>query len=163
MFKSPDQALAFAFRTRGSLVISIPSGTYIANKTDNENTSDRMTKYDLHAQAGMIFSFLSRRPESEQLYAFYLHGTVRERKLAAALLVKRHAERFRKYGLSRVQLRNAIFARSVRDVTASSGLSHHKAWNLRRELADLMQPLQHSLMDALWDWLEQPNIYIEQH
>ena len=162
MFRSPDQALAFAFRMRGSLVISIPSGTYIANKTDDQSTSDRLTKYDLHAQAGMIFSFLSRRPESEQLYAFYLHGTIRERKLAAALLVKRNAERFRKYGLSRVQLRNAIFARSVRDVTAASGLSHYKAWNLRRELADLMQPIQHGLMDALWDWLEQPNSMIEQ-
>jgi hypothetical protein len=157
MFRSPDQALAFAFKMRGTAVISIPSGTYIANKTDNQNTSDRLTKYDLHAQAGMIFSFLSRRPEAEQLYAFYLHGTMRERKLAAALMVRENAEQFSKYRLNKVQLRNAIFARSVRDVTATSGLSHHKAWNLRRDLADLLQPTQHRLMDALWLWLERPN------
>lgn len=157
MFRSPDQALAFAFRMRNSSVISIPSATYIANKTDNESTSDRLTQYDLHAQVGLIFSFLSRRPEAEQLYAFFLHGTIRERQLAAALLLKKNRDRFSKYGLDTRQLRKALLARSVRDVTDVAGLTHHRAWNLRRDLADLLQPIQHSLMDALWEWLEQPN------
>ena len=164
MFRSPDQALAFAFRMRNSSVISIPSATYIANKTDNEHASDRLTQYDLHAQVGMIFAFLSRRPEMEQLYAFYLHGTIRERQLAAALIIKKNRGRFDRYGLESRKLRKAILARSVRDVTAVSGLTHHRAWHLRRDLAELMLPIQHSLMDALWDWLllDQPNTALVQ-
>lgn len=154
MFRSPDQALAFAFRMRSSAVISIPSATYIANKTDNENTSDRLTQYDLHAQAGMIFSFLSRRPEDEQAYAFFLHGTIRERRLAATLLLKKNGERLGKYGLSSKQLRDALTGKSVRDVSEVSGLTQHKAWKFRRELAEIMAPIQDRLMDGLWEWLD---------
>lgn len=159
MFRSPDQALAFAFRMRNSSVISIPSATYIANKTDNEHASDRLTQYDLHAQVGMIFAFLSRRPDDEQLYAFYLHGTIRERKLAAALMIKKNRDRLGKYGLSSYQLRNALLGKSVREVSDIAGLSHTKAWKFRRELAEMLEPVQHRLMDALWDWLctEQAN------
>lgn len=153
MFRSPDQALAFAFRMRNSSVISIPSATYIANKTDNEHASDRLTQYDLHAQVGMIFGFLSRRPEDEQLYAFYLHGANKERKLAAALLVRKYGDRLGKYGLSKKQLRDALIGKSVREVTELSGLPHHKAWKFRRELADIMSPIQDRLMDSLWEWL----------
>lgn len=163
MFRSPDQALAFAFRMRSSAVISIPSATYIANKTDNENTSDRLTQYDLHAQAGMIFSFLSRRPEDEQAYAFFLHGTIRERRLAATLLLKKNGERLGKYGLSSKQLRDALIGKSVRDVSEVSGLTQHKAWKFRRELAEIMAPIQDRLMDGLWEWLEASNTMLEQH
>ena len=163
MFRSPDQALAFAFRMRSSAVISIPSATYIANKTDNENTSDRLTQYDLHAQAGMIFSFLSRRPEDEQAYAFFLHGTIRERRLAATLLLKKNGDRLSRYGLSRVQLRSALLGKSVRDVSEVSGLTQHKAWKFRRELAEIMAPIQDRLMDGLWEWLDASNTMLEQH
>lgn len=163
MFRSPDQALAFAFRMRSSAVISIPSATYIANKTDNENTSDRLTQYDLHAQAGMIFSFLSRRPEDEQAYAFFLHGTIRERRLAATLLLKKNGERLGKYGLSSKQLRDALIGKSVRDVSEVSGLTQHKAWKFRRELAEIMAPIQDRLMDGLWEWLDASNTMLEQH
>ena len=154
MFRSPDQALAFAFRMRNSSVISLPSATYIAQKTDNESTSDRLTQYDLHAQVGMIFSFLSRRPEMEQVYAFFLHGTMRERKLAASLIIKKNRNLFRHFGLGWKELRDAILAKSVRDVVDVSGLSQYKAWKFRRELASVLAPLQNSLMDALWEYLE---------
>ena len=155
MFKSPDQALAFAFRMRNSSVISLPSATYIANKTDNESTSDRLTQYDLHAQAGMIFSFLSRRPEDEQLYAFYLHGTIEEQRLVAKALSGKLKDHLSKYGLDSYQLRNAILCKSVRDVRDKVGLSQHKAWKFRRELAEYLQPSQNSLMDSLWEWLQE--------
>lgn len=151
MFKSPDQALAFAFRMRHSHVVSLPSSTYIANKTDHQHSSDRLTQYDLHAQAGMIFSWLSRRPEDEQIYAFYLHGTGKERRLAAALFARRNKAIFRKYGLSNLDLRNAILARSVRDVSDVSGLSQYKAWKFRRELAGLFEPIQERLMSAMYE------------
>lgn len=162
MFRSPDQALSFAFRMRSSAVISLPSSTYIANKTDNESTSDRLTQYDMHAQAGMIFNFLSRQPEMQQVYAFFLHGTMRERKLAAAFIIKRNRHVFRKYGLSWKELRDAVLGRSVRDVSAVSGLSQYKAWKFRRELAEVLSPLQDGLMDSLWCYITQSNTALEQ-
>lgn len=161
MFKSPDQALAFAFRMRNASIISIPSATYIANKTDNESTSDRLTQYDLHAQVGMIFSFLSRRPDDEQAYAFYLHGAIGEQRVAARLLIEKFGERFSKYELNNMQLENAALSRSVREVKGKVGLTQHKAWKFRRELADALAPLQNSLMDALWDWLRHPEGVVE--
>lgn len=162
MFRSPDQALAFAFRMRSSAVISIPSATYIANKTDNEHASDRLTQYDLHAQVGMIFSFLSRRSEEEQAYAFFLHGTIRERKLAAHIIVRRFGDRLGRYGLSKWQLRNAVLGNTVRNTSAVSGLSEHKAWKFRRELAEILSPIQDRLMDSLWEWLEASNTTVLQ-
>jgi hypothetical protein len=163
MFKSPDQALAFAFRMRQSSVISLPSATYIAQKTDNQHTGDRLTQYDLHAQVGMIFSFLSRRPEMEQVYAFFLHGTMRERALAASLIIKKNRQVLNCFGLDWRQLKKAVLGRSVRDVVAVSGLSQYKAWKFRRELASVLAPLQNSLMDALYDYLQQSNTAVEQH
>ena len=162
MFKSPDQALAFAFRMRQSSVISLPSATYIAQKTDNQHTGERLTQYDLHAQVGMIFSFLSRRPEMEQVYAFFLHGTIRERALAASLIIKQNRKVLNGFGLDWKQLKKAVLGRSVRDVVAVSGLSQYKAWKFRRELASVLAPLQNSLMDALYEYLEQSNTALEQ-
>lgn len=162
MFKSPDQALAFAFRMRQNAVITLPSATYIAQKTDNQNTSDRLTQYDLHAQVGMIFNFLSRRPEAEQIYAFFLHGTMRERALAASLLIKRNRQVLNRFGLGWRELKKAVLGRSVRDVVAVSGLTQYKAWKFRRELAGILAPLQNNLMDALYDYLEQSNTALEQ-
>lgn len=149
MFKSPDQALAFAFRMRQSDVVSLPSGTYIAQKTDHQHSSDRLTQYDKHAQAGMIFAWLSRRPEDEQMYAFYLHGTIEERRLAASLISKTHRQVLEKYKLSDTQLSKAILGRSVRDVSAVSGLTKYKAWGLRRDLAEIFEPIQVRLMTAM--------------
>lgn len=163
MFKSPDQALAFAFRMRNSAVISLPSATYIAQKTDNQHTGDRLTQYDLHAQVGMIFSFLSRRPEMEQVYAFFLHGTTRERALAASLIIKKNRQVLNGFGLDWRQLKKAVLGKSVRDVVAVSGLSQYKAWKFRRELAGVLAPLQNNLMDALYEYLEQSNTALEQH
>ena len=146
MFKSPDQALAFAFKTRASSVVSIPSSTYIANKTDSQHSSDRMTQYDKHAQAGMIFAWLSRRPEDEQIYAFFLHGT-----MAASLFIRRNQEQLKKYKLPNRELRNAVLGHSVRDVAHASGMTKNKAWKFRRELADIFQPIQDRLMGAMYE------------
>ncbi len=153
MFRSPDQALAFAFRMRHSHVVSLPSGTYIAQKTDHQHSSERLTKYDMHAQAGMIFAWLSRRDEDEQIYAFLLHGTIKERRLAASLFIRRHPDLLTKFKLSTVQLRNAVLGSSVRDVSAVSGLSQYKAWRLRRDLAEIFEPIQMRLMTAMEDEL----------
>lgn len=151
MFKSPDQALAFAFRMRHSHVVSLPSGTYIAQKTDHQHSSDRLTQYDLHAQAGMIFSWLSRRPEDEQLYAFLLHGTNRERRAAASLFVRRNRGRLAKYRLNNEQLKQAVMGSSVRDVSDKAGLTQYKAWKLRRDLAEIFEPVQTRLLTAMQD------------
>ena len=149
MFKSPDQALAFAFRIRRSDVVSLPSGTYIAQKTDHQHSSQRLTQYDKHAQVGMIFAWLSRRPEDEQAYAFFLHGTIEERKVAALLIKQQHRKVLDKYKLDDKQICNAILGRSVRDVSAASGLSQYKAWKLRRDLAEIFEPVQMRLMTAM--------------
>jgi len=154
MFKSPEHALRFAFRTREMQVISIPSAVNLANKVDNQNTSDRMTQYDMHAQAGMLFSFLGRRPEDEQIYAFYVYGNMRERRLAANLIVRQHRGRLARFGLNKLELRNVLLGRSSRNSAEIAGISTNKAWKLRRELAGILSPIQDRLMDATWAWLE---------
>jgi hypothetical protein len=156
MFRSPEQALSFAFRIRGTTVISLPSAVYIAQKVQSQNTSDSLSKYDLHAQAGMIFSFLGRRPEPEQAYAFFLYGEPRERKLAANFFARKYRARFGRFGLNKLELRRAILARSVRHLAQETGLTEWKSWKLRREIAGVLEPARNSLMDALWTWLE-PN------
>jgi hypothetical protein len=97
----------------------------------------------------MIFAWLSRRPEDEQAYAFYLHGTIEERKAAASLIKKQHRKVLDKYKLDDTQICNAILGRSVRDVSAASGLSQYKAWKLRRDLAEIFEPVQMRLMTAM--------------
>lgn len=153
MFKTADHALAFAFRMRHSHVVSLPSAAYLANKTASQHGTDQLTRYDLHAQAGMIFSWLSRRPDDEQLYAFFLHGTIRERRLAASLFVRQNRERFEKYKLSNLQLINAVLGRSVREVVQSSGLKQNRAWKFRRDLAEIFEPIQDRLFTAIQDEL----------
>lgn len=156
MFRSPEQALAFAFRIRGSSVISLPSTVYIAQKVEAQSTSESLSKYDLHAQAGMIFSFLSRRPDDEQAYAFYLYGEPREKRVAANFFARKYRGRLGRFGLNKMELRRAILARSVRHVSQETGLTEWKSWKLRREIAGLLEPARNCLMDALWLWLE-PN------
>lgn len=150
MFRSPEQALSFAFRIRESMVISLPSTVYIAQKTQSQNTSDGLSKYDLHAQAGMIFSFLSRRPEVEQAYAFFLYGNPREKKIACNFLARKYRERLGRFGLNKLELRRAFMARTVRAVAESTGLTEWKSWKLRGEIASCLEPVRNSLMDALW-------------
>ena len=99
----------------------------------------------------------------EQVYAFFLHGTMRERKLAASLIIKRNRKVLNQFGLGWRELRNAILGRSVRDVVAVSGLSQYKAWKFRRELASVLAPLQNSLMDALYEYLSQSNSALDEH
>lgn len=154
MFKSPEHALRFAFRMRDTSIITIPSATNLANKVDNQHSSDRLTQYDMHAQVGMLFSFLSRRPEDEQIYAFYLYGNMRERKLAANLIVRQHRGRLARFGLNKLELRNVLLGRSIRDSSEIAGISQHKAWKLRRAIAEILAPIQDRLMDGLWQWLE---------
>lgn len=147
MFQSPEQALAFAFRMRHSVVLKSPS---LGSRTDPDRSDDALTGFDLHAQAGMVFSWLSRRPEDEQIYAFYLHGTIKERRLAAWLLVRKNRRVFSKYKLTKRQLLNALIGNSVRESSAESGLTNWKAWKLRRDLADLFEPIQMRLMTAMY-------------
>jgi len=158
MFRSPEQALGFAFRIRDRSVISLPSGINLANKTEPGNYADRLSQYDLHAQAGMVFSFLNRRPQMEQAYAFFLYGRDRERRLAAAFLGAYLRERLSKYELSSTKLRRAIQAQTVRQVSDRAGLTQYKAWKFRQDLADELLPVRQRLMDALWQWLTQDGV-----
>jgi len=153
MFNTSDQALAFAFRMRHSHVVSLPSAAYMAHNSSSQHSGEQLTRYDLHAQAGMIFSWLSRRLDDEQLYAFFLHGTIKERRLAASLFVRGNRALFSKYRLNNTQLRNAVLARSVREVSEASGLKQYKAWQFRRELAELFEPIQERLFTAMQDEL----------
>jgi hypothetical protein len=99
----------------------------------------------------------------EQVYAFFLHGTMRERSLAASLIIKQNRQVLNRFGLDWRQLKKAVLGRSVRDVVAVSGLSQYKAWKFRRELASVLAPLQNSLMDALYEYLESSNTAVEAH
>ena len=155
MFRSPEQALGFAFRIRDRSVISLPSGINLANKSEPGSNGDRLSQYDLHAQAGMVFSFLSRRPQVEQAYAFYLYGNDRERRLSAAFLAAYLRERLSRYEMNGTKLRRAIQAQTIRQVSDRTGLTQYKAWKFRQDLADELLPVRQRLMDALWQWLTQ--------
>lgn len=81
--------------------------------------------------------------------------------MAVKLITEELGDRFSKYDLDNMQLEKAVLARSVRDVRDKAGLTQHKAWKFRKDLADVLAPYQNSLMDALWDWLHHPVNSIE--
>lgn len=154
MFKSPEQALGFAFRIRDRDVISIPNMEQLGTKIQETNQANRLTQQDLHAQSAFILNFLSREKEINRAYAYLLHGTERERTLAAASLAKELSSRFKRYNLSEELLAEAINARNIRKVAAATGLTNYKSWKFRRDLADALEPVRTELLDNLWDWLK---------
>jgi len=153
MFNSPEQALSFAFRVRQYDVLSVPSAMYNSKQAHSTNREERLSQYDLHAQSGLIFSWLSRRPFDEQIYAFLIHGNNVERRTAALLFARQSKAMLKKFGLSNYALRQAILGGTVREVSADSGLSHYRAWKFRRELAGFLLPIQDRLMSAMYDEL----------
>lgn len=153
MFKSPEQALGFAFRIRDRDVISIPNFEQLGAKIQETNPANRLTQQDLHAQSAFILNFLSRQKEIIKSYAYFLHGTERERTVACASLAKELSAKLKRYNLSEDLLAEAINARNIRKVAAATGLTNYKSWKFRRDLADALEPVRTELMDELWNWL----------
>jgi len=151
MFRSPEQALGFAFRIRDKSVLA--SSFALNDRVQESTKSSGLNQFDLHAQSSFIFNFISRRPEIEQAYAYYLYGTERERSESCARLAKELRNKFGKYKLSEEDLRAAMSAKNVRKVSQATGLTNYKSWKFRRHFAECLDPVRESLLEALWEHL----------
>ena len=156
MFRSPEQALGFAFRIRDRSIISIPDFERMQNKVQETDAANRLTQIDLHAQSAFIFNFLSRQKEVNKAYAYFLYGTERERTVACEFLAEALAEKLKRYRLSISDLQSGLLAKNVRKVAEATGMTAYKSWKFRRDLADALEPVRMELLDDLWGWLN-PN------
>lgn len=79
MFSSPEAALRFAFRMREKSIISSPSGVFMSKDKIKNPNAQRLTAYDFHAQAGMIFGRIDRMKEDQQVWIYLNYGNKQER------------------------------------------------------------------------------------
>ena len=147
MFKHADQALRFAFRMRQKDLISKPS---LTPSQKEKSPAERLSAHDFHAQAGMLFSFLERRPLHEQCYAFLMYGDDRERDASASILSADLA--LPKHIRDRGQLKIALLSKTVRGCAKELGISTYKAWRTKQALHGMLEPLGMRLFNAVEDW-----------
>jgi hypothetical protein len=161
MFKHPEQALRFAFKTREKVIVSMPKGVYAERINTPSHDQRTLTAYDFHAQVGMIMAYLERRPPLEQAYVFLEYGTPLERKFCARYIANHSDIRLPSMLTNRTQLRQALLGNSVRKVAHDIGISNYKAWKLRKELWSLLEPIMLRLYDSMYEWMDL-NEYPEQ-
>lgn len=154
MFKHPEQALRFAYKMREKSIIAMPHGVYVERLNQPSHDERTLTAYDFHAQAGMIFAFLGRRPELEQAYCMLQYGTPIEKKVGARYIANHSEVRLPNQLTSRTQLRKALMGNSVRKVANDVGISNYKAWKLRKELWSILEPIMLNLYDELDRWMD---------
>lgn len=136
MFKDADQAIRFAFNMRGNTVMSRVKFDSI--DSPGSTARDKMTAYDFHAMAAMINAFIARQPAKQQAAVFLFYGNKKERLLAAEVLADGSV--LPKYITNQQQLKYAIAARTVRELSRECGVSHYKAWMIRKSVWGLVEP-----------------------
>lgn len=142
MFKTPDQAVRFAFKMKDKPIVRVPAPEEIDSV--RETNTMRLTAYDFHAQAAMIFSMIKRLPMEQQAALYLQHGDEEERSYGAQYLAD-HADRLPKHVADRNILKRAFLCRTVRDCADKVGVSTYKAWKMRKDLWGLIEP---HLMEA---------------
>ena len=147
MFKHADQALRFAFRMREKDLISKPS---LTPSQKEKNPAERLSAHDFHAQAGMLFSFLERRPVHEQCYAFLMYGSENERELSAGIFASDLS--MPKHIKDRRQMKAALLSKTVRGCAKELGISTYKAWRTKQALHGMLEPIAMRLFAAVEDW-----------
>lgn len=155
MFASPEAALRFAFRMRGKPIISTPSGVFMSKDKSKNPNAAKLTVYDFHAQAGMIFGRVERMPVDQQLWVFLTFGDKHERRVCARMLSEKLANNpdAVKMGLSKVGIRNVLLSNSVRQCAREVGLTNYKAWKIRGSLHADLEKYMYKTLDELEEWL----------
>jgi hypothetical protein len=155
MFSSPEAALRFAFRMREKSIISSPSGVFMSKDKNKNPNAARLTAYDFHAQAGMIFGRVDRMKEDQQVWVYLNYGNKNERaacaKIMSVMLIG-NTEAI-KYRLSAVDLNKVLLSTSIRQCARTTGLTNHKSWKIRGSLHGSMEPVMLRTMEELWTWL----------
>lgn len=155
MFSSPEAALRFAFRMREKSIISTPSGVFQSKDKVKSPNAMKLTAYDFHAQAGMIFGRIERMPDDQQAWVYLNYGNGKERRECAKLISSRlaHNADAVKYGLGQPEIRKVLLSTSVRQCARETGLTNYKSWKIRGSLYADLEPLMMRTLNELWDWL----------
>ncbi|CAB5220472.1 hypothetical protein UFOVP236_70 [uncultured Caudovirales phage] len=158
MFSSPEAALRFAFRMRNKPIISTPSGVFMSKDKSKNPNAAKLTVYDFHAQAGMIFGKVDRMPIDQQLWVYLTYGDKHERRVCARMLSDKLANNpdAIKMGLSKVGIRNVLLSTSVRQCAKEVGLTNYKAWKIRGSLNADLERYMFKTLDELWEWMGSP-------
>lgn len=162
MFSSPEAALRFAFRMREKSIISTPSGVFMSKDKVKSPNAMRLTAYDFHAQAGMIFGFIDRLPQDEQAWVYLNYGNGKERRVCATVISHKltHNTDAIKYGMGSSDIRKVLLSSSVRQCSRDTGLTNYKSWKIRGSLYAEMEPLMLRTLDKIWDWLNAGQVKI---
>lgn len=156
MFSSPEAALRFAFRMREKPIISSPSGVFTSKEKNKNPNAAKLTAYDFHAQAGMIFGRIDRMKEASQVWIYLNYGNKNERAACAKVMsvsLVNNPDAV-KYGLTTNDIRNILLSTSVRHCAKETGLTNYKSYKMRGSLHSSMERVMLDTLDELWTWLE---------
>jgi len=152
MFRDADQAIRFAFRMRDKSIVS--QMKMLERDAPSSTATDRMTAYDFHAMAGMLFAYIGRCDKYQQAAAYLLYGSEFEKKIAARIISQSANVKLPKHLSNRTQFRQALLSRTVRDCADICGISNYKAWKVRREMGSILEPILWELHESLARWLK---------
>jgi hypothetical protein len=155
MFSSPEAALRFAFRMREKSIVSTPSGVFMSKDKVKSPNAMKLTAYDFHAQAGMIFGRIERMPQDQQVWVYLNYGNGKERRECAKVMaesLRGNTEAVR-FGMTAGDVTKALLSKSVRQCAKETGLTNYKSWKIRGSLYADMEPLMMRTLEELWDWL----------
>jgi hypothetical protein len=155
MFSSPEAALRFAFRMREKSIVSTPSGVFMSKDKVKSPNAMKLTAYDFHAQAGMIFGRIDRMPQDQQVWVYLNYGNGKERRECAKVMackLRGNADAV-KFGMTDGDVSKALLSKSVRQCAKETGLTNYKSWKIRGSLYADMEPLMMRTLEELWDWL----------
>ena len=155
MFSSPEAALRFAFRMREKTIVSTPSGVFLSKDKFKSPNAMRLTAYDFHAQAGMIFGRINRMADDQQAWVYLNYGNGKERRECAKFISGRltgNPEAV-KFGLGQTEIRKVLLSSSVRQCSKETGLTNYKSWKIRGSLHADLEPLMMRTLEDLWSWL----------
>jgi hypothetical protein len=137
----------------------MPTGVFLSKDKHRNPNSMKLTAWDFHAQAGMIFGRISRMPMDQQLWVFLTYGNVREQKVCARMLamsLTQHPEVVR-MGLSKLQVRRILLSSSVRRCASEASITQYQAHKIRGILNPSGQGAMIRALDDLAVWLKIDN------
>lgn len=152
MFRDADQAMRFAFRMRDKSIVS--SMKMMERDAPGSTATDRLTVHDFHAMSAMLFAYLGRCPAEQQAAAYMIYGSEAERYMAAQTLSRLETTRLPKHITSKPQLVLALTSKTVRDCADRCGITTYKAWKVRREMWNVVEPHLWKLHENLERWLK---------
>ena len=140
-------------------ILSMPTGVFLSKDKQRNPNAAKLTAWDFHAQAGMIFGRISRMPMDQQLWVYLTYGNAREQKVCARMLamsLTQHPEVVR-MGLSKLQVRRILMSSSVRRCASEANITQYQAHKIRGALHPNAQGAMTRALDDLSGWLKIDN------